>query len=130
MHAVGRASSTPPILAILEYKGNTAKPNDIYALAGKGVVYDNGGLNIKSSLTEYMHCDKGGACSCLAIFKGVVELGLPINLVCTVALVENAIAGNAYRPSDIIKTYKGITVEITNTDAEGRNILADALSYT
>lgn len=77
-----------------------------------------------------MHGDKGGACACLAIFKGVVELGLKINLVCTMGLVENSISANAYRPSDIIKTYKGITVEIGNTDAEGRNVLADALSYT
>jgi len=77
-----------------------------------------------------MHADKGGACSVFAAFRGVVELGLKVNLVCTLGLAENMIAGNAYRNSDIIKTYKGITVEILNTDAEGRNVLADALSYT
>lgn len=130
MHAVGRASSSEPILAILNYKGNPEEPTNVYSVVGKGVVYDNGGLNIKMTLTDLMHCDKGGACSCLGTFKGVVELGLKINLVCTVALVENAIDGNAYRPSDIITTLKGINVEITNTDAEGRNILADALTYT
>lgn len=77
-----------------------------------------------------MHADKGGACSVLAAFKGIVELGLKVNVVCTLGLVENMIGGNAYRVSDIIKTYKGLNVEVLNTDAEGRNVLADALAYT
>lgn len=96
---------------------------------GKGIVYDSGGLNLKTSLMEKMHGDKGGASICLAIFKGVVELGLKINLICSTPLAENSPDGNAYRPGDIYQTFKGITVEVGNTDAEGRNILADAMSY-
>lgn len=77
-----------------------------------------------------MHADKGGACSVLSAFRGIVELGLKVNVVCTLGLVENMISGNAYRNSDIITTLKGINVEVLNTDAEGRNVLADALAYT
>lgn len=130
MHAVGRASASEPILAILNYKGDPENADKKYSVVGKGVVYDCGGLNIKMAMTEAMHGDKGGACACLSIFKAVVELKLKVNLVCSVALVENFISDNSYRPSDIIETKKGITVEVLNTDAEGRNILADALSYT
>lgn len=79
---------------------------------------------------ERMFGDKGGACSVLGIFKGIVELGLKINVVCTLALVENSISATAYRPSDVWTTLKGLTVEIINTDAEGRNILADAMTFT
>jgi leucyl aminopeptidase len=79
---------------------------------------------------ENMYDDKAGACTVLEAFHAIVELNIPINLVCTVALVENSIGTDAYRVSDIIKSYKGLTVEILNTDAEGRLILADAMSYT
>jgi len=77
-----------------------------------------------------MWCDKGGACAVLSAFKAAVDLKLPINLVCSVAIVENLLGSDAYHPSDIIKSYKGLTVEIGNTDAEGRLILCDAMSYT
>lgn len=77
---------------------------------------------------ERMHGDKGGACTVFGTFKGIVELGLKINVVCTLAIVENCIDGNSYRVSDIIETLKGINVEVCNTDAEGRNILADAMT--
>jgi len=77
-----------------------------------------------------MWCDKGGACAVLAVFKAVVDMKLPVNLVCSVAFVENLLGSDAYHPSDIIKSHKGLTVEIGNTDAEGRLILCDAMSYT
>ena len=77
-----------------------------------------------------MHFDKGGACTVLSAFLGAVEMKLPVNLVCSVAIVENSMSGNAMRPKDIVKSYKGLTVEIGNTDAEGRLILADAMTYT
>lgn len=99
-------------------------------MVGKGVTYDCGGLSLKKAGMERMFGDKGGACTCLGIFEAVVALGLKVNLVCTLALVENSINGNSYRVSDIIQTLKGITVEVLNTDAEGRNILADAMTYT
>lgn len=101
------------------------------ALVGKGVCFDAGGLNIKpTKAIESMWCDKGGACAVLSTFKAAVDLKLPINLVCSVAFVENLLGSDAYHPSDIIKSYKGLTVEIGNTDAEGRLILCDAMSYT
>lgn len=77
-----------------------------------------------------MYSDKTGACTVLEAFRALVKLGFKLNLVCTVALVENSIGTDAYRVSDIIQSYKGLTVEILNTDAEGRLILADAMSYT
>lgn len=76
-----------------------------------------------------MYDDKGGACTVLETFRAIVELGLPINVVCSTAWVENSIGENAFRVSDVLTSYKGITVEILNTDAEGRLILADAMSF-
>ncbi|CAD8119712.1 unnamed protein product [Paramecium sonneborni] len=129
IHAVGRGSIHKPFYSCLSYKG---KPeNDKYfALVGKGVVFDTGGLSIKTtSSMEQMYDDKGGACTVLETFRAVVELGLPINVVCSTAWVENSVGPDSYRVSDVIQSYKGITVEILNTDAEGRLILADAMSY-
>lgn len=115
----------------LSYKGAADDKAPFVAFIGKGVIYDCGGLSIKStSGMENMYDDKTGACTVLEAFHAIVKLNIPINLVCTVALVENSIGTDAYRVSDIIKSYKGLTVEILNTDAEGRLILADAMSYT
>ena len=100
------------------------------AFVGKGVCFDAGGLNLKKTGgIEEMWFDKGGACTVLSAFKATVELNLPINLVCALAFVENLVGSNAYHPSDIIKSYKGLTVEIGNTDAEGRLVLCDAMAY-
>lgn len=110
--------------------GNPQKPEDVLAFVGKGVCFDAGGLNLKKTGgIEEMWFDKGGACTVLSAFKAAVELNLPINLVCALAFVENLVGSNAYHPSDIIRSYKGLTVEIGNTDAEGRLILCDAMSY-
>jgi leucyl aminopeptidase len=73
MHAVGRASATDPILVILNYKGDPENKDNIYSLVGKGVTFDAGGLSLKMAMMEYMYGDKGGACACLSVFKGVVE---------------------------------------------------------
>lgn len=80
-------------------------------------------------MMEKMYFDKGGACNVFAIFKAVVALKLKMNLVCTMGYVENCISDRCYRNSDIITSYKGLTVEILNTDAEGRLVLADCLAY-
>ncbi|CAD8045083.1 unnamed protein product [Paramecium primaurelia] len=129
IHAVGRGSIHKPFYSCLSYKGN-AESDKYYALVGKGVVFDSGGLSIKTtSSMEQMYDDKGGACTVLETFRAVVELGLPINVVCSTAWVENSVGPDSYRVSDVIQSYKGITVEILNTDAEGRLILADAMSY-
>lgn len=127
--AVASGSATPPKLIVLQYKGaGDARPQ---ALVGKGVTFDTGGLNIKpSGSMEEMKYDMCGAAGVLGAFLAAVELRLPINLVCVVPSVENAVGGAGYRPSDVLTTHAGITVEVLNTDAEGRLILCDALAYT
>ncbi|HEX7370544.1 MAG TPA: leucyl aminopeptidase [Rhodanobacteraceae bacterium] len=127
--AVSAGSATPPKLIVLEYKGaGDAKP---YALVGKGVTFDAGGLNIKpTGSMEEMKYDMCGAAGVLGAFLAAVEMKLPINLVCVVPSVENMVDGGSYRPSDVLHTHAGITVEVLNTDAEGRLILCDALAYT
>lgn len=128
--AVASGSSTPPKLIVLQYRGGEkgAKP---YALVGKGVTFDTGGMNLKpTGSMEEMKYDMCGAAGVLGAFLSAVELKLPINLVCLVPSVENMPDGGGYRPSDVLRTHAGITVEVLNTDAEGRLILCDALSYT
>ncbi len=127
--AVSSGSATPPKLIVLQYKGaGDAKP---HALVGKGVTFDAGGLNIKpTGSMEEMKYDMCGAAGVLGAFLAAIEMKLPINLVCVVPSVENAVDGAGYRPSDVLRTHAGITVEVLNTDAEGRLILCDALAYT
>lgn len=126
IHTVGKASETPPRLIELRW-GNSKNPK--ICLVGKGVSFDTGGLNIKP--TQYMALmkkDMGGAAHVLGLAHLIMSLGLPVNLHVFVPAVENSISGNAFRPGDVIKSRKGHTVENTNTDAEGRLILADALT--
>jgi len=131
IYSVGRGGQHPPGLAILKYEGNPENPQDIVGLIGKGVCFDAGGLNIKGTGNiETMYMDKGGACTVLAAFRGIVETKMPVNVVVGVAFVENLVGPDAVHPLDIIKSYKGLTVEIGNTDAEGRLILADTMTYT
>ena len=98
------------------------------AIVGKGVAFDTGGLNIKTAGMGLMKKDMGGAAHALALSRMIMSAGLPVRLVCCVPAVENAIGPNAFRPSDILKSRKGLTVEVEDTDAEGRLILADALA--
>lgn len=129
LQAVGQGAPYPPRLIVLEYKGNP-KSKDVRAVVGKGITFDTGGLNLKpSGSIESMRQDMAGAATTLGVFKVAVELGLKVNLVCAVAAAYNAISGEAYFPGDIYKSYSGKTVQILNTDAEGRLVLADALSY-
>jgi leucyl aminopeptidase len=128
IHAVGKGSIQPPALVNLSYKGNPDSEEYI-SLVGKGIVYDQGGVNCKTSMLELMWTDKGGACSCFAAFQCAVRLGLKVNVVCSLALAENIVSGSCYRTSDIITSHKGLTVEILNTDAEGRLVLCDAMSW-
>ncbi|HJP98699.1 MAG TPA: leucyl aminopeptidase, partial [Rhodanobacteraceae bacterium] len=128
--AVASGSATPPKLIVLEYRGGAegVKP---CALVGKGVTFDTGGMNLKpTGSMEEMKYDMCGAAGVLGAFLAAVEMKLPINLVCVVPSVENMPDGGGYRPSDVLRTHAGITVEVLNTDAEGRLILCDALSYT
>ncbi|MEM9014549.1 MAG: leucyl aminopeptidase family protein [Pseudomonadota bacterium] len=125
VHAVGRAADAGP--RIVEFVwGDPDAPK--VTLVGKGVCFDSGGLNIKGSGgMALMKKDMGGAAHVLALSQMIIDAGLNVRLRTIAPLVENAIAGNAFRPGDILKTRKGITVEIGNTDAEGRLILGDAL---
>jgi leucyl aminopeptidase len=130
IHAVGKSAESEPRVIILTYKGKPEDKNISHAIVGKGLTFDTGGLNLKpTNFIEDMYLDKHGACNTLSVFKSVVEMELPINVVCAIGAAENSIDGLSYKPSDIIKSHKGYTVEITNTDAEGRLVLADVLSY-
>jgi leucyl aminopeptidase len=128
IQAVGKGSVQPAALINLIYKGNPDS-EEYTSLVGKGIVFDQGGVNVKTSLVELMWMDKGGACACLAAFQCIVKLGLKVNVVCSLAMAENIVSGTAFRPSDIITSHKGLTVEILNTDAEGRLVLCDAMSW-
>lgn len=129
-YAVGQGSYDRPAFINLTYKGDSTT-DTLHSIVGKGVVFDTGGLNIKpTGAMEDMYMDKGGASSAMGTFRGIVELGLKVNVTCSIPLAENSVSSNSYRPSDIITSMKGITVEIGNTDAEGRLILADAMTWT
>jgi leucyl aminopeptidase len=126
IHAVGQASSSAPRLVDFAW-GDPAHPK--VTLVGKGVCFDTGGLDIKPSAgMALMKKDMGGAACVLGLAQLVMASQLPVRLRVLVPAVENAIAGNAYRPGDVIRTRKGLTVEIGNTDAEGRLVLCDALA--
>ncbi len=125
IHAVGRASNRAPRL--LDMTWGTAGPT--LTLVGKGVCFDTGGLNIKpGGSMGLMKKDMGGAATVMGLAHMIMALKLPLRLRVLVPAVENAISGNAFRPQDILTSRKGLTVEINNTDAEGRLVLADALA--
>ncbi len=127
--AVGKGSYNPPKMIILEYNGagDGQKP---YLLVGKAVTFDTGGISIKpGDKMDEMKFDKCGGCNVLALMRAVASMKLAVNVVGIVPSVENMPSGTSYRPGDIVKMYNGKTVEVLNTDAEGRMILADALAY-
>jgi leucyl aminopeptidase len=127
IHAVGRAATRAPRLIELNW-GSPRHPR--LTLVGKGVCFDSGGLNIKSGEgMRQMKKDMGGAANALGLAQMIMALKLPVRLQLLIPAVENAIAGNAYRPGDVFKTRAGLHIEIGNTDAEGRVILCDALAY-
>lgn len=125
IHAVGRASPRAPRL--LDMRWGQSGPS--LTLVGKGVCFDTGGLNLKPGASMgLMKKDMGGAATVLGLAHMIMSLNLPIRLRVLVPAVENAVSGNAFRPQDILKSRKGLTVEVNNTDAEGRLVLADALA--
>ena len=126
IHAVGAASASAPRLIDLRW-GDRSHPK--VTLVGKGVCFDSGGLNLKpANNMRLMKKDMGGAAHVLGVASLVMARRLPIALRVLVPAVENAVSANAYRPGDVVRTYKGVTVEVDNTDAEGRLVLADALA--
>ncbi len=125
IHTVGRAAAQKPRL--IEMNWGTAGPK--LTLVGKGVCFDTGGLNLKPGASMgLMKKDMGGAANVLGLARMIMALKLPLRLRVLIPAVENSVAGNAFRPGDILTSRKGLTVEINNTDAEGRLVLADALA--
>lgn len=127
--AVNRASFRDPVFIITEYKGNP-KSSDHTVIIGKGITFDTGGLNLKpTGGMETMRDDMAGAAAALAVIQAASALELKVNVTAVVPSTENCIGSKSYKPGDVYSSYSGKTVEIGNTDAEGRLILADALAY-
>jgi leucyl aminopeptidase len=128
VHAVGRAADPARAPRMIEISWGQAK-NPLVCLVGKGVVFDTGGLDIKPSAgMRQMKKDMGGAAHALALGRMIMAAGLPVRLAVLTPVVENAISGDAMRPGDVLASRKGLSIEVGNTDAEGRLILADALT--
>ena len=137
--AVGKASATPPRMIRLDYTpskaaraaaGTPARKTPTVVLVGKGITFDTGGLSIKTGETMVnMKRDMTGGAVVLATMAALAEVGCPVRVVGLVAAAENAVSGNSMRPGDVVRHYGGRTSEVTNTDAEGRLVLADALAY-
>lgn len=127
---VSQGSSNPAFMSVIEYRNHpdlTAKP---IVLVGKGMTFDSGGISIKpADAMDEMKYDMGGAASVYGTMKAIAEMKLPLNVIGILAGCENMVDGNAYRPGDILTTMSGLTVEVLNTDAEGRLVLCDALTY-
>jgi len=127
--AVAQGSEQPPRMIVLHYQGGK-KSEKPFALVGKGITFDTGGISIKPAAgMDEMKYDMCGAASVFGTLKAVLELQLPINLVCLLACAENMPSGRSTRPGDIVTSMSGQTVEILNTDAEGRLVLCDTLTY-
>jgi leucyl aminopeptidase len=127
--SVGRASDQPCRFILMHYRGAQAQQKPI-VLVGKGVTFDTGGISLKPGEDlDMMKYDMCGAASVFGAVKTVARLGLPINLIGIVGAAENMPGGNASRPGDVVKSMSGLTIEILNTDAEGRLLLCDALTY-
>lgn len=127
--AVAQGSARPPRLIVLEYRGGDPQDKPL-VLVGKGVVFDSGGISLKpGEKMDEMKMDMAGAAAVFGAMDAVAGLRLPINLVAIVPAVENLPSATAYRPGDIISSLSGQTIEVLNTDAEGRLILADAMTY-
>lgn len=127
--SVSQGSDTPGKMIIIQYKGGKAKEAP-HVLVGKGITFDTGGISLKPGpAMDEMKFDMCGAASVLGTTKAVIDAGLKINLVTIVAAAENMPSGKASRPGDVVSTMSGQTVEILNTDAEGRLVLCDALTY-
>jgi leucyl aminopeptidase len=129
--AVNLGSIDPPTFSVLEYKPAGAKNKKPIVLVGKGIVFDTGGLSLKPTpdSMDYMKCDMSGAAAVAGTFYAIAKARVPVHIIGLIPSTDNRPDGNAYAPGDVIRMYDGTTVEVLNTDAEGRMILADALSY-
>jgi leucyl aminopeptidase len=128
--SVTRGSAEPPRLIVLEYYGGKAKDKPV-ALVGKGITFDTGGISIKpAAAMDEMKFDMCGAATVLGVFKAALALKLPVNLVGVIPTCENMPGGRATKPGDVVTSMSGQTIEVLNTDAEGRLVLCDALTYS
>lgn len=128
--AVNRGSIDPPTFTVLEYKPKNSTNKAPLVLVGKGIIFDTGGMNLKpGAFMDGMKSDMAGAATMAATILAIAELALPIHVVAMIPATDNRVNGNALLPDDVITMHDGTTVEIKNTDAEGRLILADAISY-
>ena len=128
--AVGQASVNEPRMIVLRWKGPGAAEEPLLGLVGKGITFDTGGISIKpATRMADMKGDMAGAAAVLAAVGAIASLKLPVAIVAVIAASENMLDGNAYRPGDILTAKNGKTIEVTNTDAEGRLVLADALTF-
>lgn len=129
--AVNLGSVQPPTFTVMEYKPRNAKNKKPYVLVGKGVVYDTGGLSLKPTANsmDYMKCDMAGGAAVAGAICAVAKAKLPVHIVALIPATDNRPGGDAYTPGDVVQMMSGHTVEVLNTDAEGRMLLADALHY-
>ena len=127
--AVNRGSEVPPRFIIVEHVPKNNKPIKTIGLVGKGVTYDTGGLNIKTQGMHYMKSDMGGAAAVLGTVEIAAKLDLPFHIIGIVPATDNCIDAKSIKPGDVINSYSGLTIEVMDTDAEGRLIMADALNY-
>lgn len=128
--AVSQGGADEPALIIMEYQGTHDAAEKAVAFVGKGITYDTGGLNLKpTGSMETMKCDMAGAAAVLGLMKAASDLGIKRHFLAVIATCENAIGPNSVKPGDVIRSLNGKTVEINNTDAEGRLVLADAVTY-
>lgn len=126
---VAKGSDEPPKLIIIEYRGGK-RGEPCVILVGKGLTFDSGGISLKpAEKMDEMKSDMAGGAAVMGAIKAAAELGLPLNIISLIPAVENLPSGKAYKPGDILKTLSNLTIEVVNTDAEGRLILADALAY-
>jgi len=127
--AVGSGSSHPPRLIVIEYPGGARRGRTV-AVVGKGITFDSGGISLKPALhMQEMKFDKSGAVAVLGILRAAASLKVPPRVIGVMACAENLPGGGAYRPGDVVRTFNGKTIEVLNTDAEGRVVLSDALGY-
>jgi leucyl aminopeptidase len=129
IYGVGKAACSPPRMVLVHYKGNPDSDDVDFGIVGKGVTFDTGGLNIKLNLIEKMHGDKGGSTAVIGALHGCLEVKPKKNICFVMGFAENSVDAKSYKPSDILYSLKGSTVEIGNTDAEGRLVMADCLTY-
>ncbi|PIS40700.1 MAG: leucyl aminopeptidase [Candidatus Kerfeldbacteria bacterium CG08_land_8_20_14_0_20_43_14] len=127
---VARGSDLPPTFSILEYTALGHEEDKPLVFIGKGITFDSGGLNVKPETSMFdMHMDMSGAAAVIGAVSAIAQMKLPVRIVGLIPAAENMSAGSAYRPGDQLRTMSGKTIEVKNTDAEGRIILADALTY-